>query len=368
MDGMHGMAAHSNATTLRPSTARIRLTTTTAMPMDMHGHEAAEGMEGHGMSEMEGMAGMEGHQSTAMETFSTIDLWQYGFAIVVSVFILLAYSFHFYKWWRNPSMRVSIAILINMAAWMVTEAWCIVYSINSIVTYGQSDLPPLPIFWFGTLYFAGIIAVSLSVFLLMVDRCSVLLFPMVVSTGVWRSVLTGVLVALEYAVFILVLYLKEFPVKAVAQCSVIDCVAAEHAETLNATKIGYGLLNTAMALFFGFLLVRYNTARRVKQSNTRRANFVVLLTVVLQLGFNFIPSLVNFISHKMSKYFPLFTQSISLQTSHNHDMTSNTAGPQVSTLAQLDGLLTALLYSSMFVKQKKKTEPFVTRSTFQTQA
>ncbi|KAI6229967.1 hypothetical protein M3Y99_01119200 [Aphelenchoides fujianensis] len=315
MNGMHGMAAHSSATTVRPSTARIPLTTTTAMPMEMHGHESAttidpmESMEGHGMGEMEGMGGMEGHQSAAMETFSTIDLWQYGFAIVVSVFILLAYSFHFYKWWRNPSMRVSIAILINMAAWMVTEAWCIVYSINSIVTYGQSDLAPLPIFWFGTLYFAGIIAVSLSVFLLMVDRCSVLLFPMVVSTGVWRSVLTGVLVALEYAIFILVLYLNEFPNKAVAQCSVIDCVAAEHAETLNATKIGYGLLNTAMALFFGFLL-----------------------------------------------------------TSHNHDITSNTAGPQVSTLAQLDGLLTALLYSSMFVKQKKKTEAVVTRSTFQTQA
>ncbi|KAI6231874.1 hypothetical protein M3Y95_00427600 [Aphelenchoides besseyi] len=315
--------------------------TTTMMPMEMHGNHSAVTV----VEPMDEMS-MHEHETAIMETFSLIDVFQYAFAIVVSVFILVVYSLHFYKWYKNSSMRVSIAILINMMAWVVTEVGAIVYSVNSLLAYGKNDLAPLPIFWFGSLYFSGIIAVSLSVFLLQLDRCFVLSFPMATSSSC-RNVLAAILVTFQYFVFILVLYIEEYPTKKVAQCSVIDCVAAQHAETLNATKIGYGLLNTVMALFFGVLLCRYNNSRRVRQSNTRRANFIVGLTVVLQIGFNFIPSLINYISHKVSM---------------NHDMTSNSAGPQVSTLAQLDGLFTALLYTTIFVKNKQKTENFVTRT------
>jgi hypothetical protein len=146
----------------------------------------------------------------------------------------------------------------------------------------------LPIFWLGNLYFSGIIAVSLSVFLLMVDRCAVLLFPANSTNSRARNAITLGLVTLQYLIFILVLYLYEYPTKTVArklksskfqsethflECSVIDCVASAHAESLNATKIGYGFLNSALAVFFGVLLCRYNNSRRVKQNNTRKVCF-----------------------------------------------------------------------------------------------
>ncbi|KAI6192089.1 hypothetical protein M3Y97_00298700 [Aphelenchoides bicaudatus] len=299
-----------------------------------------------------GMAGMEmqtdGHSDMNMgnmtmaglthETLNEIDMYQYGFAVLVDLFILGVYPIHFYQWFRYPDRRIAFSILVNMITWVVTAAWNLAYSINSLLAYGKEDLPVLPIFWLGSLYFSGIIAISLSVFLLMVDRCAVLLFPARSPNSFLRNVITLALVTLQYLIFILVLYLYEFPTKTVAQCSVIDCVAAEHAESLNATKIGYGFLNSALAVFFGILMCRYNNTRRVKQNNTRKTNIVIGLNVLIQLGFNFVPSLINFISHK---------------SSHNHDMTSNSAGPLVSTLAQIDGLLTALLYMSMLTKHKK---------------
>lgn len=65
--------------------------------------------------------GMSNDSNTTLglshETLNVIDMYQYGFACLVDLFILLAYPLHFYRWLKYPERRIAFAILMNMIVW-----------------------------------------------------------------------------------------------------------------------------------------------------------------------------------------------------------------------------------------------------------
>lgn len=93
------------------------------------------------MSEHEDMSGMNMGDMTMAglthETLNTIDMYQYGFAILVDLFIMGVYPIHFYHWLRYPERRIAFSIFVNMVAWVVTAVWNLAYSINSLLSYGK---------------------------------------------------------------------------------------------------------------------------------------------------------------------------------------------------------------------------------------
>lgn len=90
-----------------------------------------------GGDDMMGMGDMNTTLGLSHETFNQIDIYQYGFAILVDIFILSAYSVHFYRWFKYPDRRPAFAIFVNMVVWAITALCNMVYSINSVFAYGK---------------------------------------------------------------------------------------------------------------------------------------------------------------------------------------------------------------------------------------
>lgn len=122
------VSTSASRTTVRAAT---NFTRTTSLPVTTQASEHADmEMSGMDMGNMT-MVGL------SHETLNTIDMYQYGFAVLVDLFILIVYPIHFYNWFRYPDRRIAFSILVNMAAWMVTSIWNLAYSINSLFSYGQ---------------------------------------------------------------------------------------------------------------------------------------------------------------------------------------------------------------------------------------